>query len=201
MKRGAVHPYAAFFSWLMRRSSQVASARAQRTPGFARSHLHAYTSMQTIDIDSLNIARASTGSVSARHHAAHVTTTRYDCSMKIFLLDSISEVSAETQGQIVVSGSHGGVSAARLALAYPPALVIFNDAGLGMDEAGVAGLHVMQDEAIAACAVSHMSARIGSAQSTLNLGLITSINEIARAARIQIGMSTQQAIDTYQLYR
>jgi hypothetical protein len=146
--------------------------------------------------------RGALGTIDRTHGRTRIAyRSRYDCEMNVFFLDSISAVSAETRGHIVVSGSHGGVSAARLALAHPPALVIFNDAGIGLDEAGIAGLHVLQAEGVAACAVSHMSARIGSAQSTFDNGLVTSINEHARSANVQVGMTAQQAIDTFQLYR
>jgi hypothetical protein len=223
MKRGAAHHYAAFFSWLLRKPARRAALRAVAHPSLPRNRSHPPRSLhpphqghqanqapqrlrwlpwlQTIGAALAPVAQQGGGSFSVRNGIVRVTATRYDCLMKIFLLDSISQLTAEASGQIVVSGSHGGMSSARLALAHPPTLIIFNDAGLGMDEAGVAGLHILQDEGIAACAVSHMSARIGNAQSTLNLGLITSINDVARSARIQIGMTTQQAIDTYQLYR
>ena len=46
----------------------------------------------------------------------------------------------EQKGAIVVTGSHDGLSAARYALAYRPLLVVSNDAGIGKDEAGVAGI-------------------------------------------------------------
>jgi hypothetical protein len=112
--------------------------------------------------------------------------------MRLFLLDSISAVSSDTRDQIVVSGSHGGVSAARLALAHPPRLVFFNDAGIGLDEAGVAGLAVLQAAGVAACAVSHLSARIGSAQSTLETGLVSRCNALAEAIGVGAGMSVQR---------
>ena len=64
--------------------------------------------------------------------------------MQTFVIDSISAVTHEMRDQIVVTGSHGGRSAAHLALAHPPAFVIFNDAGVGLDNAGIAGLEILQ---------------------------------------------------------
>jgi hypothetical protein len=112
-------------------------------------------------------------------------------SLKLFLLDSISVVSAASAGHVVISGSHGGVSAARLALVYPPRLVFLNDAGIGLDEAGVAGLVLLEAAGVAACAVSNLSARIGSAQSTLETGVITRCNEGAVAMGLCAGISVQ----------
>jgi hypothetical protein len=100
--------------------------------------------------------------------------------MQVFLLDSIANIRAEMQGHIVVSGSHGGRSAAQFALVFPPKLVIFNDAGVGRDEAGIAGLALLDANGIAALTVAHISARIGDAASTLETGIATHVNSHAR---------------------
>jgi len=64
---------------------------------------------------------------------------------------------------VVVSGSHGGLSAARFALQALPHLAVFNDAGIGKDGAGIAALTWLQPHGIAAVTVAHDSARIGGA--------------------------------------
>ena len=56
------------------------------------------------------------------------------------IVDSITELSARDQGCLAVSGSHGGLSSARYALAAKPLLSVFNDAGGGKDGAGLAAL-------------------------------------------------------------
>jgi hypothetical protein len=106
--------------------------------------------------------------------------------MQLFLLDSIANIGAEMQGHIVVSGSHGGRSAAQFALEFPPKLVVFNDAGAGLDSAGIAGLTLLDARGIAALAVAHTSARIGDAASTLETGIITHVNSRARELDIEI---------------
>ena len=68
--------------------------------------------------------------------------------MKTFLIDSISAITAEMAGQIVVSGSHGGISSARYALAARPWLSVFNDAGVGKDAAGMAALPFLQAQGL-----------------------------------------------------
>ncbi len=80
-----------------------------------------------------------------------------------FLLDTVIEGGHEQKGAIVVTGSHDVLSAARYALAYRPLLVVSNDAGIGKDEAGVAGLRALEAPGIAT-AVHHTSARIGEAR-------------------------------------
>ncbi|HPG60452.1 MAG TPA: hypothetical protein PK586_00475 [Casimicrobium sp.] len=110
--------------------------------------------------------------------------------MRLYLIDSVSAVTAQTHGQLVVTGSHGGVSAAHLALAHPPGLVVFNDAGIGLDAAGIAGLELLNDAGVAACAVSHLSARIGDAKSTLATGKISALNERAK----QLGLNVAESV-------
>jgi hypothetical protein len=98
------------------------------------------------------------------------------------LADSITEAVGAARGCVIVSGSHGGTSAGRFALqAGPPLLVVFNDAGIGKDDAGVAALALLQQHGVAACAVAHHSARIGDARSTLDDGVISRANAAATA--------------------
>ena len=111
------------------------------------------------------------------------------------LVDSITELSARDEGCIAVSGSHGGISSAKYALAARPVLSVFNDAGGGLDKAGLKALEVLQVNNLAACTVAHHSARIGEAHSTLASGLINHVNVAAQALGIQTGWTCQQAID------
>jgi len=115
-------------------------------------------------------------------------------AIPVFLLDSVTEGGEEQTGQVVVTGSHGGVSAARYALAYRPLLVVFNDAGIGKDEAGVAGLSVLEKAGIAAAAVAHTSARIGEARDTWESGVISRVNAPARGLGLEPGLSVQEAL-------
>jgi hypothetical protein len=57
------------------------------------------------------------------------------------------------------------VPAGETALAFGPRLALFNDAGFGMEHAGVAGLAILDRACIAATTVSTMSARIGDGRS------------------------------------
>lgn len=95
------------------------------------------------------------------------------------LVDSITELGPSDAGCIAISGSHGGLSSARYALAAQPWLSVFNDAGVGKDEAGIAGLHILQQLGLAALAVSHSSACIGLAESTWREGVVSHLNATA----------------------
>ncbi len=101
------------------------------------------------------------------------------------VVDSITELTADDAGCIAVSGSHGGLSSARYALAARPLLSVFNDAGGGLENAGVAALYFLQNHQLAACTVAHNSARIGDAHSTLATGIVSGLNAQAVALGIQ----------------
>src|SRR5690606_24319825 len=78
--------------------------------------------------------------------------------LRLRVVDSITELHAGDAGCVAVSGSHGGLSSARYALAARPLLSVFNDAGVGRDAAGIAALGFLQAHALAACTVAHGSA-------------------------------------------
>jgi len=109
----------------------------------------------------------------------------------VVLLDSVSEIGADDRGSIVVTGSHGGVSAADLASPAAPGLVVFNDAGIGKEEAGIAGLSILDSRGIAAATVSHLTARIGEARDTLESGVISRVNEAAA----RLGLRASHKLD------
>jgi len=110
------------------------------------------------------------------------------------LLDSITELRPEDTGCIAVSGSHGGVSSARYALAVRPHLSVFNDAGVGKDEAGIAGLALLEAQGLAACTVAHTSACIGRAESSWRDGVISHANAHALALGLVIGQALRPQV-------
>ncbi len=97
------------------------------------------------------------------------------------VVDSITELRPQDAGCVAVSGSHGGISSAQYALAARPLLSVFNDAGVGKDQAGLAALAFLQAHGLAACTVAHDSARIGEAGSTLDDGIVSHCNALALA--------------------
>lgn len=115
--------------------------------------------------------------------------------LAVRIVDSITELKAHDAGCIAVSGSHGGLSSARYALAARPLLSVFNDAGGGLDNAGLSALDFLQTNGLAACGVSHHSARIGEARSTLASGVVSSANAAALALGIQIGWTCRHAVN------
>ena len=105
------------------------------------------------------------------------------------LLDTLSLLGAADGGRRVVSGSHGALLAGRATDALPccPALLVLNDAGLSADRAGVARLAALEEAGVAAVAVSHWTARIGDAASSLATGVVSCANGPARASGLREG--------------
>jgi hypothetical protein len=105
-----------------------------------------------------------------------------DCSLgaPLVLVDSITEAGPQHRGAVLVTGSHAGLSVVRYTVAAQPLLAVFNDAGVGKDQAGIAALAALEVAGIAACAVAHSSARIGEAASTFADGRIAHANPAAR---------------------
>jgi hypothetical protein len=105
----------------------------------------------------------------------------------VVLLDSVTEVTPAQADKIVVTGSHGGISVARYALAVPARLYVFNDAGVGKDGAGIAALGVLDAAGLAALTVEHASARIGEAADAWRTGVISHVNRAAAALGLRAG--------------
>lgn len=100
---------------------------------------------------------------------------------RIVLIDSASLVRPEDAGQIVVTGSHGGLVGGdpAMALRTDAFAAVFNDAGIGIDEAGIGRLSALDQRGIAAFTVAASSARIGEARSSFEDGTISRVNETA----------------------
>ena len=112
----------------------------------------------------------------------------------IVTADSITRISAEeARDAVVVNASHGGIYAAYLAAKLAAAAAIFNDAGVGRDKAGIAGLEYLQTLGIPAATVGHMTARIGDGADMLARGVITHANKLAQGLGVRTGMSCGDA--------
>jgi hypothetical protein len=97
---------------------------------------------------------------------------------------------------VVISGSHGGRSAAEFVIALPqkPRCVFFNDAGGGKDNAGKVALDILQAHGVPCVCYSHLSARIGDAQDGYDQGRVSGINALAQSQGIELNMTVQQAL-------
>ena len=112
----------------------------------------------------------------------------------LVLLDSVTQVDPAHAGCLVVTGSHGGASVVRYAREVRAWLYVFNDAGIGKDEAGIAALAMLEAAGQAALAVAHTSARIGEAADTWAGGVISRVNAGAAALGYRPGLKLQAAV-------
>ena len=100
---------------------------------------------------------------------------------------------ADARGQVVICGSHGGTYAGLLAAAAGVRGIVLNDAGRGLDDAGIAGLAVCETHGIAAVTVSHDSCRIGDAGDCAARGIVSAANGIAGSLGIVTGIGAAEA--------
>jgi hypothetical protein len=107
--------------------------------------------------------------------------------------DSITRIGSEATGAVVVNGSHGGLYAAYLAAKLGVAAAVFNDAGVGRDRAGIAGLDYLAGLGIPAATVGHDTARIGDGADMIARGMLTHANPPAAALGCEPGMSCRDA--------
>ena len=119
----------------------------------------------------------------------------------IVIADSITRVGPEAAGAVVVNASHGGIYAAYLAAKLHAAAAIFNDAGVGRDRAGIAGLDYLQQFGIAGATVGHITARIGDGADMMASGVITHANALAASLGVTTGQSCRDAAAALQQAR
>src|SRR5229473_618273 len=115
---------------------------------------------------------------------------------QVWALDSASLVAPEHHDAIVITGSHGGLLGGRpeTALKYDVRAAFYNDAGIGIDEAGVSRLPALDERGIAAATVSAASARIGDARSTYEDGIISRVNTRAASFGLREGISAREFV-------
>ena len=68
---------------------------------------------------------------------------------------------------------------------------LYNDAGIGKDQAGISRLPALDARGIAAATVSAASARIGDARSTYEDGIVSRVNASAAALGLRDSMTAR----------
>ena len=115
---------------------------------------------------------------------------------KIIVMDTAAQISPEETDQVVVMGSHGAESAARHVARFIPFGVILNDAGKGKRDAGISGLSVLESMDILGATVDCMTGRIGEGTDNYSAGVISAVNDKAKARGVRVGMSVIEACST-----
>jgi hypothetical protein len=113
-------------------------------------------------------------------------------------LDSISLVGPGDETAVLVSGSHGGLlgGVPASALRIDAVAAIYNDAGVGVDDAGISRLAALDRRGIPAATVDAFTARIGSARSTWETGVISHVNRRAASLGGRPRMACQAFVRT-----
>ena len=110
-----------------------------------------------------------------------------------FVLDSVTHLKPEHAGAAVVAASHGGRYAGWYAATMGAGTVILNDAGVGREFAGIAGLELLARHGIPAACLSHRSARIGQGRHSFEHGRVSFVNVSAGNLGLTVGMSCADA--------
>ena len=115
---------------------------------------------------------------------------------RVIGVDSNGLVTATDVGAIVITGSHGGLlgGSPATAIKFDARAAVFNDAGIGIDNAGVSRLAALDARGIAGACVSYMSARIGDARSTYEDGVISAVNATAAGLGGNVGQTCKEFV-------
>jgi hypothetical protein len=115
---------------------------------------------------------------------------------RIVLVDSAALVEPGDAGSIVVTGSHGGLVGGdpAMALRCEGYAAVFNDACIGVDNAGIARLPALERRGVAAFTVAAASARIGEARSSMEDGVVSAVNGKAAAIGARTGMAARTVL-------
>lgn len=119
------------------------------------------------------------------------------CGPRVSMLDSNAMVGQDDVGAIVLTGSHGGLPGGRPASAIRQAVfaAFYNDAGVGIDAAGIGRLPALDARGIAGIAVDAFSARIGDGLSTYHDGVASHVNTTAAAHGARAGMKASAIVE------
>jgi uncharacterized protein YunC (DUF1805 family) len=112
---------------------------------------------------------------------------------RIIVTNTAGSYNENNKNDVVIDGSHFGVNSAKMAVDATVKGRIGNDAGIGKNSAGIAGLNILEKVGIPSAAVSSMSAKIGVGMSTWDTGKVSTVNESARKIGVKVGMTTKEA--------
>jgi len=111
----------------------------------------------------------------------------------IRVADSVTRLGSEHVGAVLIAGSHGGIYAAWLAAKAGLRAVILNDAAVGLECAGIAGLGYLDTFGMAAATVGYDTARIGDGADMVRRGIVSHVNLAAAQAGCVVGQACRDA--------
>jgi hypothetical protein len=116
-------------------------------------------------------------------------------TVAIIVVPSVTKLPPEADGAVVVGGSHAAAYAAHVVAKAGARAAIHHDAGIGFEEAGVAGLALAQELGMAMAAVDSASARIGEAEDMMHRGVVSRANALAVTCGVAPGQSCAEAAE------
>lgn len=120
---------------------------------------------------------------------------------RIVVADTVSLAGPDDAGQVIVTGSHGGLSAGEYARRQNVACLVCNDAGFGRNNAGVSGLAELDQDGIVGIAVGYLTARIGDGFDAWSNGVVSFVNRTALEAGFAIGYKLQPQLQAFAATR
>lgn len=112
---------------------------------------------------------------------------------QVICTDSIAFGLPEDARNVLVTAGHTGRSAVPYLLRVRPFGFICSDGGKGREDAGVAGLRMVESEGLAGATVDARRARMGDGMSSYRDGIISAANALAQAAGVRVGMTAAEA--------
>lgn len=112
---------------------------------------------------------------------------------RLVVTDSVTLCDRVDGAAVIVAGSFAGVLSFRFVLPSGPRGLIAHEAGVGLDEAGIAGLPLADRCGVPAAAVATMSARLGDGRSVHEEGILSHVNETAAALGLRAGLAARDA--------
>ena len=129
--------------------------------------------------------------------AGKTTSIKQSGDRKVIIADSVTAATDQNRGDVLVCGSHCGANVGQIAATNKIGAMIGNDAGMGKNNAGIAGLAICDAHDIPAAAVASMSAVIGSGVSTYEEGEVSAVNSLAARLGVSEGMSAKHAAERF----
>lgn len=108
------------------------------------------------------------------------------------LAPTATKIPPSSDGKVVVCGSHGGAYAGYLVIQSGAKALVLNDAGVGLEQAGIGCLELCQSLGMAAAVVDANTAMIGEAADMMENGVISFVNDAAASLGGRAGMSCRE---------
>jgi hypothetical protein len=112
--------------------------------------------------------------------------------VRIVTVSASSQVSDADRGHVIVSGSYGGEYNAYHAAKWGIRGVVLCDAGVGKDDAGIKGLVYLDRVGVPAATADAWTCHIADGEHMLEHGVISFVNEAARALGCTKGISVRE---------